>query len=173
MQETRVRFDVSRFVDDLRRRVELGVDARHLLHDLRGAHERALLAVQELRELPRLDVPANVRALLAGEPVPHVGAEDRDRFVGELLRVLGVEILRPVDPDLGVPLLLLALRVQADQPLAEVVVLPVEDGLEGPVDRPAGLLDRKRVDPLRGHRANTTPVSSRDGSVMPRLPRPR
>jgi hypothetical protein len=43
---------VARLVDDLRGGVELGVDARHLLHDLRRADERALLAVHELGQLP-------------------------------------------------------------------------------------------------------------------------
>ena len=63
VQQARVRLDVARLVDDLRRGVELGVDGRHLLHDLRGADERALLAVQELRELPGLEVVPDSRLL--------------------------------------------------------------------------------------------------------------
>ena len=97
VQQPRVRLDVARLVDHLRRGVELGVDARHLLHDLRGADQRALLAVQELRQLPGLKVAAEIRLLLARQSLADVGAEDRDRLVGQLLGILRIEVLRPVD----------------------------------------------------------------------------
>ena len=72
VQQLRVGLDVPRLVHHLGGGVELGVDVRHLLHDLGGAHQRALLAVQELRELPRLQVAAQVRPLLvaSGGPTP-------------------------------------------------------------------------------------------------------
>jgi hypothetical protein len=136
VQEPLVRLDVARLVHHLGGGVELGVDARHLLHDLGGADERALLAVQELRELPRLHVAADVRLLLAGHAVPDVGAEDVHRLVGQTLRVLGVQVLRPVDAGVGVPLERLALLVEAQEWLPRVLVLPAEDGVEGAADRP-------------------------------------
>jgi len=61
---------VARLVHHLRGRVEL----RYLLHDLRGVHQRVLLAVQELRQLRGLEMVAQARpaggveALQAGEP---------------------------------------------------------------------------------------------------------
>ena len=48
VQKARVRFDVSRLVDDLRGRVELAVDVGHGLHDLGGTDQRSLFTVQEL-----------------------------------------------------------------------------------------------------------------------------
>ena len=48
-----VDLDVARLVDHLRRRVELAVESRHRVDQLRGREQRALLAVQELRQRPR------------------------------------------------------------------------------------------------------------------------
>ena len=56
--------DVAGLVHHLRRRVVLGVDPRHGLDDLRGADQRALLAVQELRERPVLRLDAELDPLL-------------------------------------------------------------------------------------------------------------
>src|SRR5206468_8270463 len=56
---------------------------------------------------------------------------------------------RPVDPLGGVPLLVLALLVQVEQPLAPVVVLPGEAGVTSGGDVPRrGDVDRAGV--LRG-----------------------
>ena len=57
--------DVARLVDDLRRGVQLGVVPRHGLGDLRGAQQRALLAVQELGQRPPALVDAELEPLLA------------------------------------------------------------------------------------------------------------
>ena len=79
VQQPRVRLDVARLVDHLGRGVELGVDVRHLLHDLGGADQRALLAVHELRELPGLEVAAHLRVLGRVMRFQTLRAEDRDR----------------------------------------------------------------------------------------------
>src|SRR5690348_15561424 len=115
MQQARVGLDVPRLVYDLGRRIELGVDVLHLLDDLRGADQRALLAMEELRDLPRLSVAAELGPLPYGEPVPEIGAGDRDGVIGELHRIAGIEFLRPIDALLRVPLLTLALLVQREQ----------------------------------------------------------
>ena len=52
--------DVAGLVHHLRRRVVLGVDPRHRLDDLRGADQRALLAVHELRQRPVLRLDAEL-----------------------------------------------------------------------------------------------------------------
>ena len=114
VQEPLVRLDVARLVHHLRRGVELRVDARHLLHDLRRADERPLLAMQELRELPRLEMPARVGLLARGQAPPHLRAEDGDRFVGQSLGVLGIQVLGPVDPGVRVPLQVLPLLVEPE-----------------------------------------------------------
>jgi hypothetical protein len=82
VQQSTVGLDVASLVDHLRRGVELGVHHRDLLDDLRRAHERTLLAMQELRELPALEVPAEGRLLGGREALEHARAEDRDRLVG-------------------------------------------------------------------------------------------
>ena len=48
LQVARVRLDVARLVHHLGGGVELAVDVGNRLHDLRGADQRALLAVEEL-----------------------------------------------------------------------------------------------------------------------------
>src|SRR5262249_44738206 len=120
---------------------ELGVDARHLLHDLGGADERALLAVEELRVRPRLDVMADRRTLALRELLPDRGAVDDDRLVGKALRVLRIQVPRPVDARRGVPLGVLAVLVEPPQCVGALLVLPLEDGRERPVDLPLDLLD--------------------------------
>ncbi len=130
VEQAGVGLDVPRLVHDLGRRVVLGVHLGHLLHDLGGADQRALLAVQELRELPRLVVAAHLRFLLLRQLREAVPAEDRNRLIGEAFGILGVEILGPVDSLLRVPLQLLALAVESEQVGAAVVVLPAESRLE-------------------------------------------
>src|SRR5207244_12566645 len=100
------------------------------------------LAVQELRELPGLEVAPKGSPLLTRELLPHGRAEDRDRLVGQLLRVLRIEILRPVDADVGVPLELLALLVEVHERVAAVLILPAEDRLERVRHLPGAPLDR-------------------------------
>src|SRR5262249_40419879 len=77
--------------------------ARHLLDDLRGADERALLAVEELRELPRLLVAARRGSLLAGHPIPDVRAEDAARLLRQPPQVFAIAVVRPVDARRLVP----------------------------------------------------------------------
>src|SRR5262249_56366416 len=59
--------DVARLVHGLRAGVVLGVDPRYRADELRGDDERALLAVQELRELQRGLAVAAMGLLLRGE----------------------------------------------------------------------------------------------------------
>ena len=145
LQVARVRLDVARLVHHLGGGVELAVDVGNRLHDLRGADQRALLAVEELREVPRGGVVAELAAGLLVHRVPHRRAPDGDVLLGCLQRVGEVDLVRPVDPLLGVPLQLLALLVEVEQLVPPLVVLPVEDGDIPSGDLPAGLLNRKRV----------------------------
>jgi hypothetical protein len=142
---------VPRLVHHLGGGVELGVHVGDLLHDLGRADQRPLLAVEELRQLPRLCVAAQVRLLAVVHPVPDVRAVDADRLVGHLLGVLRIEVLRPVDARVHVPLEPLALLVEARELVAGVLVLPPEGGVEGPRDVPAALVDRIRIAVSRGH----------------------
>ena len=64
-------------VDHLRGGVELRVDARDLLDDLRGADQSALLAVQELREVVSLRMAPQLRAFFLGQPFPNRRSKDR------------------------------------------------------------------------------------------------
>ena len=70
VQETRIRLDVPRLVDHLCRRVKLAVHIGHGLHDLRCADERALLTMQELRELPRRGVMHEFAAIAFAHLLP-------------------------------------------------------------------------------------------------------
>ena len=63
----REHLDVAGLVHHLRRRVVLGVDPRHGLDDARGAQQRALLAVHELREQRVLELDADAVPLLLAE----------------------------------------------------------------------------------------------------------
>ena len=56
--------DVPAFVDDLGGGVELGVELRNRVHELAAHDERALLAVEELREPPRGDLDLDLLLLL-------------------------------------------------------------------------------------------------------------
>src|SRR5439155_12980784 len=100
---------------------------------------------------------------------PHLRAEDRDRLVGQLLRVLGVEVLRPVDARVRVPLEVLRLLVEPDERVAGVLVLPAEDGVELAGNRPLELLDGDGVAAFRAHRGlplEETHASRRVPSVV-------
>ena len=56
-----VDLDVARLVGDLVGGVELRLLPRHALHDLRGRQQRALLAVQELRQHEGVHVELQLR----------------------------------------------------------------------------------------------------------------
>src|SRR5262249_38751830 len=98
------------------------------------------------------------------------------------LRILGVEILRPVDARARVPLQVLALLVEPPQRLGAVLVFPLEDGVERAGNRPRDLVDGYGVaidachggppsvarEPVRGSRMTPCTAScqaGRDASV--------
>ena len=62
-----VDLDVARLVEHLARGVELGLGPRHRLDDLRRREQRALLAVQELREHEAVHVDLERRCSRPGE----------------------------------------------------------------------------------------------------------
>ncbi len=152
VQQPRIGFDVARLIHHLGRGIEFRVEIRHGLHDLGGRDQRALLAMNELGYLRRLQVMANLTPLLLVHPVPDVGAEDVDDPVVEHHRVLRIEVERPVDPFGRVPLLLLALGIELQQGLARLVVFPGEAGLGIAVELPLGLFDREHITVGRRHR---------------------
>ena len=151
VQQTRIGFDVARLVHDLRRGVEFRIEIRDRLHDLSGRDQRALLSMHKLRYLRGLLVVAQAAALLLGHALPDMRAKDRHDAVVELHRVLGVEIQRPVDAVGGVPLLLLALGIELQQPGAVLVIFPGEGDVGVAVELPLGLLDRQGVAVTRRH----------------------
>src|SRR3989442_2082184 len=89
--------------------------------------------------------------LLVGQPTPDGRAVDRNELVVDLLRVLRIEVERPIDPDRRIPLLLLALVIQGEQLGALVFVFPGERGLSLALESPPGLLDRQLIAVHRGH----------------------
>ncbi len=128
VQVAAVDLDVPRLVDDLRRRVELGVDVGDRLHDLRRADQRTLLAVHELAEAPCLDVPAQLAAALFGHVVPPLGAKDGVDLVGHADRVGEIDVRAPVEPVASDPLAPRALVVETEQLLPTTGVVEVEHG---------------------------------------------
>src|SRR5712691_4829369 len=88
---------------------------------------------------------------LVGQPTPDGRAVDRDESVVDLLRILRIEVERPIDPDRRIPLLLLALVIQGEQLGAPVFVFPGERGLSLALEGPPGLLDRQLIAVHRGH----------------------
>src|SRR5437867_8274372 len=90
------------------------------------------------------------RIIFAGSAVPDVGAEDADRLVRKALRVLRIEVLRPVDARVRVPLEVLRLLVEAQQRVAALLVLPAEGRLERAGERPRGVVPGQ---PLPGSRS--------------------
>src|SRR6185312_14337041 len=133
------------------RGVELAVEVGDGLHDLGGGDERALLAMHELRDAGGLLMVTDLAPLLVGEPPPDIGAEDRDHPVVELHRVLGIELLRPVDAQRRVPLLLLALVVELQQRLARIVIFPGEARLDRALEFPLRQFHRQRIAIDRRH----------------------
>ncbi len=163
-------------VHHLGRGVELAVEIGHGLHDLGGGDQRALLAMHELRDRRGLLVMADLDLLLVGQPAPDLGAEDRDGTVIELHRVLGIELLRPVDAQRGVPLLLLALVVELQQRLAPVIIFPGEAGLDGALELPLRQLDWQRIAIHRRHarhsRLSRSPIKYEPARLRPVHPAP-
>ena len=168
VQQPRVRLHVARLVHHLRGRIELRVQIGDGLDDPGGGHQRTLLAVHELREGLRLLVVSQVDLLLVRHLVPERRAEDRDQPVVDLLGILRVEVLRPVDAGGRVPLLLLALVVERQQPGPLVLVLPGEGRLGLAGQCPAGLLHGQLI-AVHGRHAGllTGPLSPTGGASAP------
>src|SRR5690606_19394127 len=117
--------------------------------DARRHVEGALLAVQELAEQPRTLVPPELVALLLGHLLPDVGAEQGVEVLRQPGAVDRIDLKVPVDALLSVPLLVLALLVQVEQPVAALVVLPGETGVTGHWDVPRVRRDRRGVEVVR------------------------
>ena len=124
---------MASLVHHLGRRVVLGVDPGHGLHDLRGADERTLLAVHELRERPVLRLDAETDPLLV---TPLLERGVREVFLAihaVLVLILGRDLFL-VDLDLPwqvvrIPLRRLRLLVQLGQRRTAALVVPREDGV--------------------------------------------
>jgi hypothetical protein len=71
--------DVAALVDHLGAAVELGVEPRHRLGDLRGGEERPLLAVEELAQHPRHQRAALGALLARGEALERRVIDQRDQ----------------------------------------------------------------------------------------------
>ncbi|TMA31143.1 MAG: hypothetical protein E6J79_20510 [Deltaproteobacteria bacterium] len=136
-----VDLDVARLVGHLVGGVELRLGPRDALHDLRRGQERALLAVEELREHEGVQVELHPDDLVVAEVDGRAQhrVDHRRETVGDALphESLDVDVGGPVEV-VGVPGERLPFLVQVEQiPLAERV-LPVEDA----VDRRRDLLVR-------------------------------
>src|SRR6266571_3651645 len=107
--------------------------------------------------------------LLVGQPPPDGRAVDRNEPVVDLLRVLRIEVERPIDPDRRIPLLLLALVIQGEQLGALVFVFPGERGLSLALESPPGLLDGQLIAIHRGHAGLLCRLSRCPGSRYGRM----
>ncbi|OFA61933.1 hypothetical protein BEN35_00410 [Streptomyces fradiae] len=152
VEEAAVDLGVPGLVHGLGRGVELGVQVGDGLHDAGGADHGALLAVEELAELPGAVVPPQLALVAFGHPAPVPGAVEGEGLVGGAERVVGVHLQVPVDAADRVPLLVLALLVQGEQPVAPVVVVPAEAGGAGGRHLPVGGSRVFRVEIVRRHR---------------------
>ena len=158
VQVAAVDLDVAGLVDHLGRGVELRVDVRHRLHDLGGADQRALLAVHELAELPRRQVPAHLALVLRSPILSHHGVPKIGMISSGMPSGLsGSTSPRPVDAVDADPLPAGALVVEAEQLVATVLVVEVEHGC-GRARQPPPVL--ARVDGVCGHADNGTTVTS-------------
>ena len=137
---------MARLVHDLGRGVELRLERRRGLHDLGRGHQGALLAVQELRQRVGLEVAADLGAALVVEAIPQICAVDRDVRVRHPHRVVGIDVLRPVEALRRIPLLLLALAIEREQVGAAVLVFPGERGRGLAFHLPLGLLDGQAIE---------------------------
>ncbi len=146
-----VALDMAGLVHHLGGGIELGVHVRHGVDDLGRRDQRALLAVHELTDRMALQVEAQPVPLLLGHLVPEGRAVDRDGLVRHPHRVLLEQLLRPVDPCRGVPLLLLTLLVEIQQIGRAVLVFPVEGNLGGAIELPVRDLHGELINLLRRH----------------------
>src|SRR5438874_4472627 len=121
--------DVARLVHGLRAGVVLGVDPRHGADQLRGDDQRALLAVQELRELERDLRVAEPVLLSRRQPLVGRVADERVDDVGDDA-ALGIDVGVPRQLRRPVPLVALRLLVEVAQPLLHAAVVPGVAGVE-------------------------------------------
>ncbi len=121
---------VPRLVHHLRRAVEFPVEELHGLRDLRGGEERTLLSVEELAELPRQDVRAELVALLLVELHPELlDSVHVEEVLGDHrhLGVQRIDVRRPIQTRLAVPLLLLGAPIERLHLGLIARVAPVEE----------------------------------------------
>lgn len=87
----------------------------------------------------------DVAALAIGHRAQERSAVQRQELGRQLLRILGIEGLRPVDARRRVPLPILALFVQRQQRATAAPEVPVEHGLEALRHAPAARVRVARV----------------------------
>jgi hypothetical protein len=121
-------------IDDLRRRVQLAIEILHRGHQLRGREERALLAVEELRQGPREHLDVGRLALLLGHPVVQIRAEQRHQLLGAV-RLLEVDVGLPWQHVVGDPLRPHGLVVEVAQLLPRLLVAPRVRDIEQRLER--------------------------------------
>ena len=146
--------DVSGLVDRLGRGIQLAVHVRHGVHELAGDHQRALLAVQEVREHEGGRGARDVPARLEGETLPELRLRHRETAHAEGARErLAVDPGLPVELAQRDPLALERVRVERAELVDLGLVVPAVDGGErgahfGGAQR--GTLGQARAG-LRGH----------------------
>ena len=121
-------------VHHLCRRVVLGVDPGNGLDDLRGADQRALLTVHELRQRPVLRLDPELDPFLVAPRLERRALQVHLPVAVVLERLVRDDDLLLVDVGVpreivGVPLRRLRLLVELEQRLAALLVVPREDGV--------------------------------------------
>src|SRR5216684_5560304 len=101
--------------------------------------------MHELRERLRLLMMTDLDLLVVGQPIPDARLEDGDEPVIDLLRVLRLELERPIDPDGRVPSLFLPLVIERQQLRALILVLPGERSLGCAIKGPPSLGNRQLI----------------------------
>ena len=119
---------VPALVHDLRGGVELGVELGDAVDELAADDERALLAVEELREAPGGDADLDLPLLLRREPAEEVGAGEGDLDVQD--RSFLADGPAPVDGRRAVPLVLLRGLVERLELFVRRLVVVVPQRLE-------------------------------------------
>ena len=125
---------VPRLVHGLRAGVVLGIDPGDRADELGSDDQRALLAVQELRELERDLRVAKPRLLTDGQPLVGRVARQRLDEVGKD-SALGIDVGVPGELRRAVPLLALRLLVEVAEAVLHAAVVPGVAGVEGGEER--------------------------------------
>src|SRR5262249_11235807 len=97
---------------------------------------------------PGLVVVLYYSLFLAIHLCPEIRTPKRSVFIREAKRVVKVELYVPINPAVGIPLLILTLLVKGEKLVPAFIISPVEDCLSA-VTRymPLGLFDRQCVNP--------------------------